>query len=295
MRILLTNDDGVHAPGIRAAAEALREIADVLVCAPDREQSGTGTSVSLQHPVRVSELAPIAPGVPTYTVEGTPCDAAIIALESLRPGQVDLVVSGINCGSNLGEDVLVSGTVGAALQGYFRGIPSIAISVASLTDVLYEPAGVLLKALVKELDVRGLSKVLPKSSDRPLLLNVNLPNLPREKLADVQITRLGRRAYADVVKEGHDGRRKWFWVTRDKPVWELVEGTDVWAVRNQHVSVTPLHTDLTHGTLPKVLAPLAGDLRAALKGASPNGRVLTSKRAPHPSAAPRAPRKAASR
>ena len=275
MRILVTNDDGVHAPGIRAAAEALSQIGEVFVCAPDREQSGTGTSVSLQHPVRIMEMAPIVAGVPTYSVDGTPCDAAIVALEALRPGQVDLVVSGINCGSNLGEDVLVSGTVGAALQGYFRGIPSIAISIASLTDVLYEPAGVLIRTLVHQLAAKGFAQVLPKGSDRPVLLNVNLPNLPQEKLGGVQVTRLGRRAYADVVKEGHDGRRKWFWVTRDKPVWEIVEGTDIWAVRNQNVSVTPLHTDLTHATLPVALMPLVAELHQALGAKSTNGVAPT--------------------
>lgn len=276
MRILLTNDDGVYAPGIRAAAEALSQIGEVMVCAPDREQSGTGTSVSLQHPVRIMELPPIVPGVPTYSVDGTPCDAAIVALEAVRPGQVDLVVSGINTGANLGEDVLVSGTVGAALQAYFRGIPSIAISVTSLTEVVFEPAGVLVKALVQRLEMKGLAQALPRGSERPVLLNVNLPNLPQEKLAGVQVTRLGRRAYADVVKEGHDGRRKWFWVARDKPVWEMVEGTDIWAVRNQLISVTPLHTDLTHVTLSAELAPLAAELHQALGVKSANGAVPTA-------------------
>jgi 5'-nucleotidase len=241
----------------------------VVVCAPDREQSGTGTSVSLQHPVRITEIGPIAPGVPTYTVDGTPCDAAIVALEAIRPGQVDLVVSGINTGANLGEDVLVSGTVGAALQGYFRGIPSIAISVASLKDVFYEPAGNILRLLTQQLERGGLNRILERNSDERLLLNINLPNLPAEQLGDIRVTRLGRRAYADVVKEGNDGRRQWYWVTRDKPVWEIVEGTDIWAVRNNLVSITPLHTDLTHARHPEMIAPLAEQVNTALRDLLP--------------------------
>ncbi|MSP78458.1 MAG: 5'/3'-nucleotidase SurE [Dehalococcoidia bacterium] len=268
MRILLTNDDGVLAPGIRAAAAALKEIGDVTVCAPDREQSGTGTAVSLQSPLRLTEVEPIVPGVPSWRVEGTPCDAAIVALEVLMRDKVDLLVAGINAGANLGEDVLVSGTVGAALQGYFRGVPSLAFSVTALADIHWEPAAQLLKQLATALSNEGLSTVLPRDvADRPLLLNVNLPNLPAHEIKGVEITRLGKRAYADVVKEGHDGRRQWYWVMRDKPVWELVEGTDIWAIRHNQVSITPLHTDLTYDKFPPSLVPIAKVLFEGLQKA----------------------------
>ena len=264
MRILLTNDDGIHAPGILAAAKALREVADVVVCAPDQERSGTGTSVSLQHPVQVNRIAPIAQGVPSYTVDGTPCDAVLVALDALFPGQVDLVVAGINAGSNLGEDVLVSGTVGAALQGYFRGVPAIAVSVAAVTRVLYGPAGGVLKLLVRQLEHAGLENA-GHTTDRPLLLNVNVPNVPLNQLGSVRITRPGRRAWADVVSEAGKGRQMRFRVTRSNPVGTLVEGTDIWAIHHNHVSITPLQIDLTHSTVPRLLGPIARKVDKALK------------------------------
>lgn len=264
MRILLTNDDGVHAPGIRAAAKVLREVADVVVCAPDQERSGTGTSVSLHHPVQVTQIAPIAQGVPTYTVDGTPCDAVLVALDALFPGQVGLVVAGINAGSNLGEDVLVSGTVGAALQGYFRSVPAIAVSVAAVTRVRYGSAGVVLKLLVRQLERAGLENA-GHTIDRPLLLNVNVPNAPLSQLVSVLLTRPGRRAWADVVSEAGKGRHLRFRVTRSKPVGALVEGTDIWAVHHNHVSITPLEIDFTHSAVPRLLGPITSKVDKAFK------------------------------
>ena len=120
MKILITNDDGIYARGLWCLAEALRQVGDVTVCAPDREQSGVGTAVSLHTPVRVNSVVPQVADIPTYAVEGTPSDSVVLALESLMPGGVDLLFSGINEGANLGNDALISGTIGAALQGYFR-------------------------------------------------------------------------------------------------------------------------------------------------------------------------------
>ena len=168
MKVLLTNDDGLNAPGLRAAAASLREVARVVVSVSDREQSGVGASVTLNGPVRAAKVRPIVAGVPTYAIEGTPADSVILALERLVKG-VDLVVAGINSGANLGEDVFISGTVGAALQGYVRGLPAIAISIASLHPSSFHAASLLLQRMVSEFE----NGALPS----PSLLNVNLPPL----------------------------------------------------------------------------------------------------------------------
>ena len=137
--ILATNDDGVYAPGLWASVQALREVGDVVVAAPDREQSGVGTAITLNNPVHVREVMPLIEGVRAYAVEGTPADSTILGVESLVGEKIDLVVSGINPGANMGNDVFISGTVGAALQAFFRGIPAIAVSVTALKDVHFHP------------------------------------------------------------------------------------------------------------------------------------------------------------
>lgn len=237
MRILVTNDDGISSPGLWQAAASLIELGQVVVVAPDREQSGTGTSVSLLTPVRAREINPPLEGVRSFAVEGTPGDAVILGLESLAGGPVDLVVSGINAGANLGADVLVSGTVGAALQGFFRGVPSLAVSLCAVENLHLESAGRLVRLLVERLRQSSLP--------RPSLLNVNIPNLPLDQIQGLEVTRLGSRAYADSVREGDEGRRKLYWISRNRPVWEMIEGTDIWAVHNNRVSLTPLQIDLT--------------------------------------------------
>lgn len=236
MKILVTNDDGIYAPGLWAAVEALKGMGDVVVVAPDREQSGVGPSVTLHSPVRSVEVVPPLEGIHTYAVEGTPADSVIVALEALVE-KVDLLVSGINSGFNLGEDVLVSGTVGAVLQGYFRGIPSLAVSVGSLHATDFRAATLVLAALAQEVAEGGL----PKS----VLLNVNLPPVAPNQIKGIDVTRLARRKYADTVRQGDDGKRKYYWITRTRPAWEVEEGTDVWSVRHRRVSLTPLQTDMT--------------------------------------------------
>ena len=174
--------------------------------APDREQSGVGTAITLAQPLRVTEIPPHVEGVPTYAVEGTPSDSAIVALQTLIEEPVDLVVSGINKGANMGNDVFISGTMGAALQAHFRGIPAIAISVAALRDIHFDAAAQVARLLAQN--------VADGTLTAPLLLNVNLPNLPPERIRGVSLTRLGRRTYMDVVNEGDDGRRKYYWIAR---------------------------------------------------------------------------------
>jgi 5'-nucleotidase len=236
LRILVTNDDGVYAEGLWTLAEALGEVGEVVVVAPDREQSAVGTSVTLHQPLRAREVIPLIRGVKSYSVEGTPADSVILALKGLIDSEIDLVVSGINEGSNLGNDVLLSGTVGAALQGYFNGIPSIALSVAALENVHFDVAARLAVVVTRIIDP------LPKE----MLLNINLPNLPLDQIQGVEVTQLGRRSYADVIEEGYDGKRKYYWIVRGEPESQPEEGTDIWAVLNSKISITPLHTDLTN-------------------------------------------------
>ena len=238
MKILLSNDDGINSEGLWRAAQALGELGEVTIVAPDREQSGVGTSVSLHSPVRIRSVKIHDGEFDAIAVEGTPADSVILALEKVVGKDIDLVVAGINQGSNLGEDVFISGTVGAALQGYVRGKPVVAISVTALEKVRYEVASALLKPVCKM--AFGLSK-----SGNKMFLNVNVPNIPIEQIAGVKITSLGQRSWTETVKEGEDGRRKWYWISRDRAVHDIVDGTDIWALRNKFVSMTPLHTDLT--------------------------------------------------
>ena len=236
MKILVTNDDGVYAPGLWAAVEALEGMGEVVVVAPDREQSGVGPSVSLNSPVRAREVVPPVQGIKTYAVEGSPADSAILALEVLVEN-VDLLVAGINSGANLGEDVLISGTVGAVLQGYYRGIPSVAVSVASLNPADFDSPARLLAALAQQVGEESLPN--------PVLLNVNLPPVAPEEIKGIDVTRLARRRYADTVRQGDDGKRRYYWITRTRPAWDMEEGTDVWSVRHRRVSITPLQTEMT--------------------------------------------------
>ncbi len=252
MRILVTNDDGVAARGLWALVRELKEIAEVIVVAPDRDQSGIGTAVTLHHPVRISPIAPEVTGVKTYSVEGTPGDTVILALKTLLKDGVDMVFSGINAGSNLGNDVLISGTVGAALQGYFYGLPSVAISVGAIKRVRFDIAAKF-GALIAQ-------QVAAGNMPHKFLLNVNLPNLPLDKITGIELTRLGERSYMDNIKAGNDGKRKYYWIVRGKPDRKEVEGTDISALGKNKISITPLHSDMSSEThlesLGKAFPPL---------------------------------------
>ena len=232
LRILVSNDDGVYAEGLWALAKELRDVGTVTVVAPDRDQSGTGTSVTLGQPVRLNEMKSPLEGVSAYSVEGTPADSVILALRLAMKDGADLIVSGVNEGSNLGDDVFVSGTVGAALQGYFYGIPAIAFSIAAHGSLHFDAAARLARLLASEITNRG--------STQKLVLNVNLPNLPLEKIEGIEITNLGEREYTDEIETGHDGKRQYYWIKRGEPEWHAVPGTDVWALEQNRISITPL-------------------------------------------------------
>ncbi len=232
MRILVTNDDGINAEGLWTLVEALETVGEVSVVAPDRDQSGIGTARTLLNILRVSEVESRRDGVPAYTVSGTPSDCVILASESIFSESFDLVVSGINEGANLGLDAFDSGTVGGAMRGYFRSIPSIAVSVTAVTGVLYSPAAQVAKSL---------AQAVVRNGARPFLYNVNVPNTAPERIKGIRTTFLGPKAYLENVIKGQDGRRTHFWIHHNKPIGgNIPEGCDVWATRNGWVSITPM-------------------------------------------------------
>lgn len=238
MKILVSNDDGIDAPGLWELVRALNQISDVTVVAPDREQSGVGTSVTFHKPLRIKEVSSRIHGVKAYSVEGTPADSVILALRlPLSDHNPDLIVSGINEGANLGDDVFISGTVGAALQGYFYGMPAISVSVNTPHNAIFSPAAKLVRLLAACL----ISRPLPER----VLLNINLPNLPIDNIKDILVTRLAERKYVDGIKEGYDGRRKYYWIVRGEAKWLKRKKTDQWALENSMISVTPLLSDST--------------------------------------------------
>ena len=249
MKILVSNDDGVYSEGLWTLVRELTKIAKVSVVAPDRDQSGSGTSITLRHPLRMINIKPPVDGVDAYSVEGTPADSVILALRLVLKEGVDLVVSGINEGPNLGDDVYVSGTVSAALQGFFYGIPALAFSIAAFGDLHFDVAAKLARLMGSE--------IVDKGSPGRILLNVNLPNLPQDKLEGIEITRLGERKYVDRIEPGHDGKRQYHWIMRGKPEWKSASGTDVWALEKNKISVTPLfgNTDGSGRELLKKIVP----------------------------------------
>jgi 5'-nucleotidase len=231
--ILLSNDDGVHAPGLAAAEEALRPLCDLVVAAPDRERSATSHSISLDRPLRADELRP---GV--FSIAGTPVDCVYLALLHLVPRKPDLVVSGINRGYNLGSDVFYSGTVAAAVEGALRGVPGVAFSLEWQRQPDFAPAGAFVRALVSEVLSRG-EAAIPQGA----LLNVNVP---AGEIAGYEITFLGRRVYRDLVDVRQDLRgRAYYWIGGPEADVEDLPGSDTNAVRARRVSVTPLGLDLT--------------------------------------------------
>lgn len=239
MRILATNDDGILADGLWELVKELKNIAEVIVVAPDREQSATGTAVTLRQPLRVQKVTPRLPGIETYSVEGTPADSVILALSKLVKPKVDLVISGINPGPNLGDDVLISGTVGAALQGYLRGLPALAVSVDVGTSRSLSAAARLAALLAQKIE----TNILPAN----IFLNVNLPDLPAPEIKGISFTRLAGTSHINTVEEGHDGKREYYWLVRQKINDKTADRkTDIWAIENGNISITALYTDLAN-------------------------------------------------
>ena len=233
MNILVTNDDGIQAPALRVLGEELATLGRVTLVVPDRDQSATSHSLTLHRPLRIHRH-----GDGVVSIDGTPTDCVLIAFHGLLDEKPDLVISGINHGPNMGEDVFYSGTVAAAIEGSMQGVPAIAASL-----VTHEPADFLaparfIRRLVEELVRRGMGG--------KQVLNVNLPHRPWDEVKGVRLTRLGTRVYSDTLIEKIDPRgRAYYWIGGQDPVWESHEGTDFHAVEHGHVSVTPLSLDLT--------------------------------------------------
>jgi 5'-nucleotidase len=238
MRILLTNDDGIHAPGIQALVNELNTIAEIYIIAPDRERSGTGHSITVFDPIKTVNAK--IPGTKKgWIVGGTPVDCVKLALNRLIDEKIDLVVSGINHGSNLGTDVLYSGTVSAAAEGVIMGCPSIAISL----DTYREDADFSFSAGLAR---RVISAVMPEGIEKTTLLNINVPFLPDDEINGIQITKLGLRNYDNLFEERQDPRgNTYYWLGGGVLMEEQHVDSDVYAVENGYVSITPIHLDLT--------------------------------------------------
>lgn len=239
MRLLTTNDDGILAQGLECLVAAAEPLGEVTVVAPDREQSATSHSLTLHHPLR-----PVKRGDRRWQVDGTPTDCVMLAVEALMPDKPDWVLSGVNHGQNMGEDVLYSGTVAAAMEGLSLGIPAMAISFA----------GGDLRADVTRLreQIPTLTKVLAHITTLPsfpanTLLNINLPPLRGNEIRGIRLTRLGRRVYSQSVTPLEDPwGRQIYWIGGGDITWTGEADSDFRAIDEGYVSITPLHLDLTH-------------------------------------------------
>lgn len=250
MKILVSNDDGYQAPGMLALVEMLQQldfIERITVVAPDRDRSGASHSLTLDQPLRPIETQP-----DFYQVNGTPTDCVHLAINGLLDFMPDMVISGINAGANLGDDVLYSGTVAAAMEGRFLGLPAIAISMGDHhTPQYYSTATQVLSDLIKQLFQRPLP--------RDMILNINVPNVPFEQLKGIHITRLGHRHQAEPMIKAHDPRgRTIYWLGPPGNARDDGEGTDFYALSQHIVSITPLQIDLTcHADIPLLKAWLS--------------------------------------
>ncbi|MBM4463547.1 MAG: 5'/3'-nucleotidase SurE [Chloroflexi bacterium] len=229
MKILVTNDDGIDAPGLWALAAELTKVGEVIVCAPHQEQSGVGTAITLRRLVCFAEVKSAIPEAIAYAVEGTPADSVLLALEIMK--DISVVFSGINRGLNLGSDVLLSGTVGAALQGYLRGLPSIALSVVRAEETNFQAASRLAGLLA--------SRIAAGPSEK-MLLNINLPNLQLDMIRGIEVTRVGSGGYGGAIKIERDEGRYSYRIKIGQVKWDAEEGTDINAVENGSISITPL-------------------------------------------------------
>lgn len=233
--ILITNDDGIHSSGIAELEAELSSFYDIYIVAPDRERSATGHSISLHDPIRVKELRRGR----IFAIDGTPVDSVHVALLGLVKKPVFAIVSGINHGLNLGQDVFYSGTVSAAFQAKTFGVHGIAISIdREGEEINYRTASKVAHAIIKKLQT--------SRADSKFILNVNVPNLPIDEIKGAEVTRLGKRIYRDKLIEREDPKKnKYFWFEGGNIEDVMEPGTDVYVVRERKVSITPLTLDLT--------------------------------------------------
>lgn len=242
MNILLTNDDGINANGIKILARHLERIGNVAIVAPDREQSAVGHALTLHNPLRAVKLR-----TNVYSVDGTPTDCVNLGIHSLLSFKPDIVISGVNHGANLGDDITYSGTVSAAMEATLMGIPAFAVSLATNTepDDFTHAASFAVK-------LAGI--IMDKGLPDDTFLNVNVPNLPQAKLKKPLVTRQGKRSYGGMIVDKIDPRgRNYYWIGTADMEFHDLEGTDFYAVNRGHISITPLHLDLTNYSSLQVL------------------------------------------
>ena len=234
-RILVTNDDGIHSEGITVLAKALQEVGEVFIVAPDRERSAIAHSLTLHRPLRVEKIRKNV-----YAVDGTPADCVHLGVNAIVPNRPQLVVSGINKGGNLGDDITYSGTVSAAFEGTLLGIPSFAISLVSRGNFKFLTAARFAIRVARFILKRGL----PKDT----LLNINVPNLDEKDIKSYKITKQGRWIHnGNAVIEKVDPRgKKYYWIGSGELIFNQEKDTDFEAVSNSYISITPLHLDLTN-------------------------------------------------
>lgn len=232
--ILLTNDDGVNAPGLQALFQAMQRLGRTIIVAPERDNSAVSHSLTMNRPLRVREI-----GSDRYTLDGTPTDCVTLGISKILKEKPALLVSGINPGGNLGDDISYSGTVSAAVEATMLGVPSIAVSLAGEEPFLFESAAAISAKIAGIVLERGL----PKDT----LLNINIPNLPPAEIAGVSFTRQGRRVYDNAIKEISDpwGRRH-YWIGGGIPSWDRGNDTDSGAIAAGRISISPIHLDLTN-------------------------------------------------
>ena len=257
VRILVTNDDGIASPGIHALAAALRELGDVWVVAPDRERTAVGHAVTLHKPLRITKIERRV-----FMVNGTPVDCVNLALVKVLPGRPALIVSGINRGVNLGDDVMYSGTVSAALEGTILGIPSMAVSQEGQDTFRFEVGA--------RYAARVAAQVLLHGLPAETILNVNIPNVPFRSIQGVRVTCLSRRRFENPIVEKVDPRgRKYYWIAGTRQSWSRREDADHEALEHRMVSVTPIHLDTTHHEALEHFKTWEGPLSKPSRGRQP--------------------------
>jgi 5'-nucleotidase len=244
--ILLSNDDGVSSEGLHSLREILLMTDDVWVVAPDSERTCAGHAITVHDPLRINDH-----GNQVFSTNGTPADSVVLAVHVVLPRKPDLVISGINKGPNLGQDVVYSGTVAAAKEGAFSAVASMAVSINGRKDFLFKEAALSVRDIVNKFR----NCTLPP----PTFLNVNIPNIPYEKIRGIEVTSLGKRIYNGNIIERHDPRgAKYYWLGGDAGTYEPIIGTDLHAVHEGYISITPLHWDLTsYGSLDQVRSILS--------------------------------------
>lgn len=232
--ILVTNDDGIHAPGLKALFQAMQSLGRPVIIAPEHDNSAASHSLTMDRPLRVRNIDPH-----TYTINGTPTDCVTIGISKILAEKPALLVSGINPGGNLGDDISYSGTVSAAVEGTMLGIHSMAVSLAGEKPFSFETAA--------RFAAKVAGMILAQGLPRDTLLNVNVPNLAWADIAGVRFTRQGRRIYDDAIKETADPwGRMHYWIGGGTPSWDNGQDTDSCTIRDRHISITPLHLDLTN-------------------------------------------------